>query len=335
MPALPPKVSVIIPLYNAEPYIAACLESVIAQTHNDFEIILTDDGGTDASVTIVAEYQKLYPEKIFVYAHTHHANRGITASRNLAIRHARGEYLAFLDNDDLWLPEKLAKQVQIMDHHPDVALVYAKAGFIDEQNRPISLGGANTFGDGQPGQPALIFARLLLKNPIPALTVLARRHTLEKAGAFDETMLYNEDRLVWSKMLYEHAAYFIPEVLALYRVHETNFSRALAKQKAHAEAEFQYFHRLIDFLHQHNHTPLPHSAFALALFRFFLRLWLWGTPRRQLLEYSRILFKQSPFLKYRLPLLGLLMGMLMGPRLGITMKRLYQVNWAEYGAPTA
>jgi len=335
MPAHSPKVSVIIPLYNAAPYIAACLDSVLAQTFDDFEIIVADDGSTDGSVEIVAQYRQRYPQKIFVVTHPDRANRGITASRNLTIRQARGEYLAFLDNDDLWLPEKLASQVKVLETHPQVALVYAKMGFIDAKGQAIAVNGLRTFGDGAPNQPAQIFSRLLRKNPIPSLTVLTRKNCLEEAGAFDETMQYNEDRFVWSKMLYNRPAYFIPETMTLYRVHPANFSRQLAKARAHAEAEFQYFFKLIDFLQHRKIKPWPRSAFSVALCLFFIRLWLWGTPRPQLLSYARELFKQSPFLKYRLPVFGLLVGLLGGPRLGAALKRLYGINWAEHAAPTA
>ncbi len=335
MPAHSPKVSVIIPLFNAAPYIAACLDSVLAQTFDDFEIIVADDGSTDGSADIVAPYRQRYPGKIFIVTHPARANRGITASRNLAIRHARGEYLAFLDNDDLWLPEKLARQVKVLETYQQVALVYAKMEFINAEGQAMAVNGLRAFGDGAPNQPSQIFSRLLRKNPIPSLTVLARKHFIEEAGAFDETMQYNEDRFVWSKMLYNRPAYFIPETMALYRVHPTNFSRELAKAKAHAEAEFQYFFKLIDFLQHQKIKSWPRSAFAVALCLFFIRLWLWGTPRHQLLRYARELFKQSPFLKYRWPLFGLLVGLLGGPRLGAALKRLYGTNWAEHAAPTA
>ncbi|MDZ7288509.1 MAG: glycosyltransferase [candidate division KSB1 bacterium] len=327
-----PKVSVIIPLYNAAPYIAACLESILAQTFKDFEIVVADDGSTDASIDIVKKYQQLHSDKIVVCAHPDHANRGITATRNLAIRHARGEYLAFIDNDDLWLPEKLTRQVEILDHFPEIVLVYAKIGFIDARNNSITVDGNQEFGSGTPHRPASIFRRLLLKNPIPSVTVLARKSSVENVGAFDETMRYNEDRLVWSKMAVDHPVFFIPEKLALYRVHETNFSRKLAQWHAFTESEFQYLHKLIDFLAQQDVKLLPRSALSTALFTFFIRTWLWGAPRRLLVQYARAFFKQLPFLKYRLPFLGLLVGLLLGPRLGIGLKRLHRTKWAENGA---
>src|SRR6266545_5517239 len=112
------RVSVVIIFLNAAKFIEEAISSVFAQTYNGWELLLVDDGSTDGSTQIARKYAASYPGKIFYIAHEGHKNRGMSASRNLGIRHARCEYVAFLDGDDVWLPHKLREQVAIMRAQP-------------------------------------------------------------------------------------------------------------------------------------------------------------------------------------------------------------------------
>lgn len=117
-----PKFSVIIAFYNTEDYLEEAIEGVIGQSCPDWELLLIDDGSADKSLEIARKYAQKFPEKIFCYQHPDQGNHGVAASRNLGIEKAVGEYLAILDSDDVWLPEKLASQLQDLEQHPEVGL---------------------------------------------------------------------------------------------------------------------------------------------------------------------------------------------------------------------
>src|SRR5215207_5031419 len=105
-----PLVSVIVVFLNAEKFIEEALESVLAQTYDNWELLLVDDGSTDSSTEIALRYANRYSGRVRYVEHPWHQNRGASASRNLGIRHAKGEYIAFLDADDVWLAHKLEQQ---------------------------------------------------------------------------------------------------------------------------------------------------------------------------------------------------------------------------------
>src|SRR5438093_8888063 len=107
-----PLVSSIIIFFNAEKYFAEAIDSALAQTYPNWELILCDDGSTDGSTQIARKYAERYPDRVRYCEHEGHVNRGMSATRNLGLRHARGELIAWLDADDVWLPHKLARQVE-------------------------------------------------------------------------------------------------------------------------------------------------------------------------------------------------------------------------------
>src|SRR5438874_1836189 len=119
-----PLVSVITIFLNGERFIREAIESVFAQTYDNWEFFLVDDGSTDASTEIALQYAAQYPGKVRYLEHAEHQNCGMSATRNLGLRHARGTYVAFLDADDVWLSDKLARQVAIVEAQPQAAMVY-------------------------------------------------------------------------------------------------------------------------------------------------------------------------------------------------------------------
>jgi glycosyltransferase involved in cell wall biosynthesis len=116
-------VSAIIPFLDGEQFLRQAIESVSAQTHANWELLLVDDGSSDGSTAIALEYANAHPGRIRYLEHDGHRNLGLSASRNLGIRHAKGEYVAFLDADDVWLPRKLEQQAAIMESHPTVGML--------------------------------------------------------------------------------------------------------------------------------------------------------------------------------------------------------------------
>jgi len=120
-------VSVIIIFFNAEGFLEEALESVFGQTYDAWELLLVDDGSNDGSTAIAQRYTEQHPGKVRYLEHTDHQNRGMSASRNLGIANAQGVYIAFLDADDVWLSNKLDRQVAILDSQPEAAMVYGPA----------------------------------------------------------------------------------------------------------------------------------------------------------------------------------------------------------------
>src|SRR5262249_29683621 len=122
-------VSAIMIFHDAERFIEEAIASVFAQTWRGWELLLVDDGSTDASSAIARRWASEHPDRVRVFAHPARANLGMSASRNLGIGHACGDYVAFLDADDVWLPHKLAMQVGVLEAHPEVAMIYGPSEY--------------------------------------------------------------------------------------------------------------------------------------------------------------------------------------------------------------
>ena len=170
-----PRVSVIIPVYNSQATLAAAVESILAQTYRDFELIAVDDGSTDASREILSRYS----DRITILAR---ANAGPAVARNAGVRVATGDLLAFLDSDDLWKPELLAVMVPELDAHRECAMAWCDLELIDSLGRPL---GSSLAGKG--GDPTL--QDLLTKLwPIMPSGAVIPRWAFEAAGGYPESM---------------------------------------------------------------------------------------------------------------------------------------------------
>ncbi len=220
-----PKVSVIIPAYNAQKYLAETIDSVMAQTFSDFELIVVDDGSKDKTVSIIRQYQAKYPEKIRLIQKE---NGGPASARNAGIRVANGEYIAFNDADDLWLPEKLEKQVAYFDAQlPEVGLVYTDARKFDHDGLwTLPKRFNHKFVEG------MIYKDLLKDNMVPNQSVLVRKKCFEDVGLFDESpeVFTSEDYDMWLRIALKYEINYLDEILSLYREHiqgiNKNFERS-------------------------------------------------------------------------------------------------------------
>jgi len=182
-----PKVSVIIPAYNTAALIATCLDSVFAQTFRDFEVIVVNDGSPD---TIQLE-QVLQPYRSRI-AYIPQENKRAAGARNTAIGKARGEFLAFLDSDDSWLPNHLQDQMILFETNPALDLVYADAAPVDNAES------GKTFMEKWPADgPATFEALVVERCQIPVSTVVARKAAIIRAGLFDETLARCDDYDMW------------------------------------------------------------------------------------------------------------------------------------------
>lgn len=190
------RVSVIIPAYNSARFLPDTLHSVLAQTYSDYEVIVVDDGSTDdteAVVMAVGGPVRYLPQ----------SNGGPSAARNAGIGAARGEFICFLDADDLWTPDKLVAQVDFMDRSPNVGLVFADGEEFDESGvQCASLLSKSRF-DGEIVTGTVIveaFQKLLEENFIPTSTVMVRKSCFATTGLFDPALKGPEDRDMWSRI---------------------------------------------------------------------------------------------------------------------------------------
>ena len=212
-----PIVSVIIPAYNCERYINETIESVLAQTFSDLELIVIDDGSTDRTCELVAAYG--CPVRLL-----HQPNAGVCAARNHGLREARGQYLCLMDHDDYWFPDKLARQVEIMRSHPDCGLVYSQ--FIlwhsDQAGRfssPESFD-LTAFGDGIDDEfSGWIYHQLLLDCWVLTSTAMIRREVFARCGDFDESLPYSEDWDLWLRISQAYPFIKLKQPNTLYRQH--------------------------------------------------------------------------------------------------------------------
>lgn len=215
-----PKVSICIASYNHARFLPAAIESALAQTFRDFEIVIVDDASTDDSFEIAKSYAAEYPALIRLFTHPGHRNRGISATVNLACEMSRGEYWMGLPSDDLLYPEKLERQVEFLDKHRDIGWVYSYADYIDGEGERLPQRGP--FGkDITRSRDAL--ETLIQDNYISGMTVLMRREASEKAGPFDESLVYS-DWDFWVRMLVHSKVAFMDSSLVMYRVHTYNTS---------------------------------------------------------------------------------------------------------------
>jgi len=221
---LTPKVTVIIVFLNQEKYLAEAVESVFNQTWHDWELLLVDDGSTDASTRIASEYEERYPGQVKYLDHPGHANHGISVSRNWGLAHSKGEYIAFLDGDDVWTPHKLALQVTILDQYPDAALAFGRMQFFtDEPDIPIPQGlSALRVPAGHLNPPTVFRQSLIGQGGMlwTTGTILLRRGPLLEVGGFEASFPgLGEDAVLWLKINLSYPVYAMDEFLLRYRRH--------------------------------------------------------------------------------------------------------------------
>ena len=207
-----PRVSVIIPAYNRAGFLPDSVGSVLAQTCRDFEVILIDDGSTDNTPEIV----KGFPPVVRYYRQE---NGGISSARNLGVRHARGEYIAFLDSDDTLLENALEKSVACLDRYPEAGFCYGKVYYMDEKGDVMwwrkSRGDKEScLRDGREQ-----IERLIFRGEVQVTGLMARRRCLEEVGLFDTSRIFGEDIDMWLRLCKKFPVGYIAEPLGTYRIH--------------------------------------------------------------------------------------------------------------------
>lgn len=203
-------VSIIVPVYNAEAYLSFTIDSILAQTYKEYEIIIVDDKSNDSSRDIIRDYQEKYPcvRPIFL-----EKNAGVSNARNTGISQASGRYIAFLDSDDMWAEDKLEKQLTFMEDN-DYHFTYTAYSFVDDDGNDIS--------SVVMPKKEVDYKELLKHNVIPCLTVIIDRNFIDEICM---PYIRHEDYACWLSILKKgHKAYGLEEPLAYYRARPNSLS---------------------------------------------------------------------------------------------------------------
>ena len=288
-----PLVSVVIIFLNAERFIEEAIESVYAQSFDDWELLLVDDGSTDRSTQVALRHAAMKPGKVHYLQHANHENRGMSASRNRGIHESRGKYIAFLDADDVWLPGKLGEQVAILDSHPEADMVYGSSQYwwswTANAGHPDTVPNLGIAPQTVLAPPTLLIRALdaSARTPCPS-DLMARRHLVEQVGGFEEHFrgiyqLY-EDQAFLAKVYLTASVFVSGACWDRYRQHPDSCVSVVKQTGQKYSAGLYYLNWLERYL---RHQGVTNAAVWKALRRKRRRYrlpklyqWLNGTRRR-------------------------------------------------------
>jgi glycosyltransferase involved in cell wall biosynthesis len=226
---MPPVVSVIIPTYNCAPYLAEAIDSVLLQAGVNMEIIVVDDGSTDNTKEVIEKYR----HRITYISQM--PRRGASAARNLGIQRASGDWIAFQDADDIWLPEKLSMQLDALQRYPDARLVFADTLLFREsvviQDSLSNTSLKNWCACNATQSPEIyyghIYSELVLKCFIYSISVVLPHKVLDEVGIFDEALEKAEDYDLWLRIARNHPVVYLDRIFCKYRFRDDGLSGAL------------------------------------------------------------------------------------------------------------
>jgi glycosyltransferase involved in cell wall biosynthesis len=212
---MPPTVSINLCCYNSEKYLRETLDSIVNQTYKDWELVIINDGSSDSTESIIQEYiNQGYP-----IGYHYQKNRGLSYSRNEALKRSQGEYIAFIDHDDLWMPEKLDKQVSFFKSNSEIDFLYSNFYMMDQDK------GKKSFAHKKLQPSGFVFEHFLYRYPVGILTALVRKPAFDKLEElFDVRLKLSEEYDVFMRILYAAQASYIATPLAVYRIHSNMLS---------------------------------------------------------------------------------------------------------------
>ncbi|MCF2595524.1 glycosyltransferase family 2 protein [Pseudoflavonifractor phocaeensis] len=223
-----PLVSVVMPAYNAEKYVEAAIRSVLAQTFPEFELLVVDDCSRDRTAEIIQRLARQDSRVVFLQ---NPKNSGVAATRNYAISQAKGEWVAFLDSDDLWRADKLEKQLALLRGHPDGVLAYTASAFIDQDGKPYSY--------IMEAQPEVSYQTLLRRNLLSCSSVMVKTEVIRRYPMGHDGM--HEDYTTWLQILREtRCAYGVNEPLLIYRLSPNSKSSGRVKSAKMLYRSYRY-----------------------------------------------------------------------------------------------
>jgi len=212
-----PRVSVVIPSYNHENYIVEAIQSVLDQTYQDFEIIITDDGSTDNTVNVI---QKFTDPRIKLFAFE--TNQGASVSLNYCIKNSTGQFISLLNSDDVWLSQKLEKQVQFLDNHPEIGAVFSYPKFIDENSKILTEDHFYKVQFQKINRTRFKWLNHFFYhgNCLCHPSVLIRKECYDTVGLYDPRYAQLPDFEFWIRLCKQYEIYIIPEDLIKFRIRD-------------------------------------------------------------------------------------------------------------------
>lgn len=226
---LMPKISVVIPCYNDAEDVGEALESVLEQTAYDRirEVIVVDDGSTDGSREVLQRYEEANEKVLCVFQE----NRGPGAARNAGIRRSTGDYIAFLDADDLWLPDKIEKQARFLEKHPEVGLLYTDHYIIELDGTRRRIW-SNHYDYRRRDNLERLFT---YGGPIIVPSAIVKAECLEEVGLFDGTLPKGQDTDLWLRIAAEYPIHHLPVPLVVRRRRRGSVSADVVEKAKHLE----------------------------------------------------------------------------------------------------
>lgn len=237
-----PRVSVIIPSYNHEKYIEECLQSVLDQRFQDFEIIVVDDGSTDGTVKKIRACRD--PRIRLV---CFEKNRGACVAANTCLDLARGEYIAMLSSDDAFLPEKLMMQVECLERHPQISVVFGFANIVGEDGECFAEGShhlSRIFRQSNRSRHDWLRRLFCEGNCLCHPSALIRRELYDEVGRYDERMANIPDYDLWVRTCLRREIHVLPEALIRFRVRTAEANASGCKPETHVRANFEMIRML-------------------------------------------------------------------------------------------
>ncbi|MGY5889246.1 glycosyltransferase family 2 protein [Geodermatophilus arenarius] len=269
-----PRVSVICIFYNGEQFLDEAIRSVMAQSTGDFEFLLCDDGSTDGSTSMALGWQARHPGQVRYLQHPDHANRGMSATRNLGLDAARGEFIAFIDADDVWRPEKLTEQMAIMDAHPGLGMVCGTVNYwwswAGGEDVLVPTGHVRNRVVPPPEASLALYPLGTASAPCPS-DMLLRREAVQSVGGFEAhftgaRQMY-EDQGFLGKLYLSWPVWFSDAVWLDYRQHPDSSVASVTRAGRYHEVR-QYY---LDWFERHLDSraepapPAVRAALARAL----------------------------------------------------------------------
>lgn len=268
-----PRVSIVCIFFNGERYLDEAIESVLRQDFQDFELLLVDDGSSDASTGIARDRAANSSDKIRYLHHEGHQNRGMSASRNLGISNSTGEFLAFIDSDDRWRPTKLKEQVAILEAHPEAAMVCGTVNYWRSweggEDRFTATGHVLDQTSRPPATALKLYPLGMADAPCPS-DVLVRRSVAERIGGFEERFrgLY-EDSAFFTKLFLAFPVWFSSRAWTDYRLHSESCLAALSRRQ-HQEVRREFLDWLSAYVRDHRVEGEQSLTRAIGLARWEL-----------------------------------------------------------------
>ena len=292
-----PRVSIVTPFLNAGTFIQEAIESVLAQTYAHWELLLVDDGSTDESTSIAQAFAAAHPDRIHYLTHQGRVNEGASASRNLATRVARGEYVAFLDADDVYLPRKLEEQVPLLDARPDVGMLYGGTqywhswtGRPEDRARDWVWRRYGVAPNATVAPPRLLATFLRDGGTVPCMgSVLARREAIEHVGGWEESFRdICDDQVFHAKLSLKVPIFIADGCWDRYRQRDGSVCHTV-KQAGQTDAAFKrYLSWLEGYLSQQRVADPDVRAALRAALRQYRHPWMHRLERRARQQAARV-----------------------------------------------